>query len=170
MAFRWRRFVDSNQSFHIFSLAFYFLPVWSAAEGQGRNRVNLLLYATLIWLRLCIVRYRKERTLWSQRLFHIERQVARKSSPYNSAVAFSTITAYRNLGISANLPRHLLFRIMHKCKKTTFHGRYSSLKLFNRLYFMSTVSNPVCFVFPIRSSLLVYLLKMCMKTAYLLSI
>lgn len=90
----------------------------------------------------------------------------------SGVVVLSTSTAYRNLGISANLQRSVLFCITHKCKNTTFHARYSSsLKLSDRLYFMSTISNLVCFVFVTRSSLLVYSLKTCecMKTAYLLS-
>lgn len=76
-----------------------FLSVWSATEGR-RNRVNLLLHATLIWIRLCIVCYRKEHTLWSQRHFHIERQPARKS-PYNGVVVLPATMVYRNLRISA---------------------------------------------------------------------
>lgn len=97
------RFFDSNQGFHLFSSAFSFLSVCRATEGR-RNRVNLLLYATLIWIRSCIVCYRKEHTLWSQRHFHIERQPARKSSPYNGVVVLPTTTVYRNLIEFQQLP------------------------------------------------------------------
>lgn len=145
-----RRFFGSNPFFFLFlSISVVsFFSVWSAAEGR-RNRVNLLLHATLIWIRLCIVCYRKEHTLWSQRHFHIERQPARKSSPYNGVVVLPATMVYRNLGISAiaTSAYNAVFPLRNvHILKVMFHGKRNNFgiviytrvvsKLCTKLWFM----------------------------------
>lgn len=117
------RFFDSIQGFHSFSSFPPLLSVRSLAEGR-RNRVNLLLYATLIWIWLCIVCYRKEHTHT-----HTHTLVA-TSLPYREATSAEIFSArimalscylrprfYRNL-VEFQKLRHLTtprppFAVMH---------------------------------------------------------